>query len=157
MLLSSWSGTGSLAGPQYLGAPGWSKRRRSLLVSEFYFLFPPIHPLQHMWKHLFAWNNFLLKIARMTSIFLTHMDTCSIADWHIPKIYTNSTKLDRTLCISFFINFFSFFTSPQHMEFLGQGWDLSCSFHLHHSCGNARSLTHCARTGIKPASQEFPS
>ena len=31
--------------------------------------------------------------------------------------------------------------------------DLSCSCSLHCSCGNARSLTHCARLGIKLASQ----
>ena len=36
--------------------------------------------------------------------------------------------------------FFSFLAAPRHMEFLGQGSDLSCGFHLHHNCGNARSL-----------------
>ena len=38
-----------------------------------------------------------------------------------------------------------------HMELPGRGSDLSCE--LSHSCGNARSLTHCAELGIKPMSQ----
>ena len=45
---------------------------------------------------------------------------------------------------SFF--FFSLFlAAPQHMDLLGQGSDLSHSCNLSHSCGNAGSLTHCAR------------
>ena len=32
--------------------------------------------------------------------------------------------------------FFFFFATPQCMEFLGQGLDLSCSCNLYHSCGN---------------------
>ena len=39
------------------------------------------------------------------------------------------------------------------MELLGQGSNLSHGHDLSHSCSNARSLTHCARLGIKPASQ----
>ena len=35
----------------------------------------------------------------------------------------------------------------QHVEFLGQGSDLSCS------CGNAGSPTLCAKLGIEPESQ----
>ena len=38
------------------------------------------------------------------------------------------------------------------MEFPGQGSDLSHSCDLLCSCGNAGSLTHCARLEIKPAS-----
>ena len=41
------------------------------------------------------------------------------------------------------------------MEFPGQGSDLSYSCDLSHSCGNTRSLTHCAGPGIKPVSQCF--
>ena len=37
-----------------------------------------------------------------------------------------------------------------HMEFLGQGLNLSWSCNLHHSCSNAGSLTHCAGLGIEP-------
>ena len=50
-----------------------------------------------------------------------------------------------------FFFFFFFLTTPQHMEFPGQGSDLSCSCNL--SCSTAGSLTHCARPGIKPVSQ----
>ena len=50
-------------------------------------------------------------------------------------------------------SFFLFLATPQRMEFPGQGSDPSCSCNLSHSCGNTRSLTHCARPGIKPASQ----
>ena len=39
----------------------------------------------------------------------------------------------------------------QHMEFLGQESDLSCSCDPSHRGGNSRSFTHCARLGIKPA------
>ena len=49
--------------------------------------------------------------------------------------------------------FISFLASPWHMEFLGQGSDLSCSCDLSCRCSNASSLTHYARLGIEPASQ----
>ena len=42
---------------------------------------------------------------------------------------------------------------PQHMEFLGQGSELSCSCNLCHGCSNAGSLTLCARVRIKFVSQ----
>ena len=45
--------------------------------------------------------------------------------------------------------FFLFLATPQHRELLGQASDQSHSFDLSHSCGNAGSLTHCARLGIK--------
>ena len=48
----------------------------------------------------------------------------------------------------FFFFFFSFFTAPQHMEFLGQGLNQSCSCDLCHSCSNTRSLTHFPASGI---------
>ena len=47
----------------------------------------------------------------------------------------------------------SFLAAPQHMEFLGQGSDRIHSCDPSHSCINTRSLTHCARSGIKPTSQ----
>ena len=53
----------------------------------------------------------------------------------------------------FFFSFFFLFDPPRHMEFLGQGSDLSHSCDLCHSGGgNARSLIHCAQPGIEPAS-----
>ena len=42
----------------------------------------------------------------------------------------------------------------QHMEFPGQGSNVSRRCDLCHSCGNAGSLIHCAGLGrIEPASQ----
>jgi len=45
-----------------------------------------------------------------------------------------------------------FFNGHLHgiWKFLGQGLNLSPSCDLHHSCSHTRSLTHCARPGIKP-------
>ena len=39
------------------------------------------------------------------------------------------------------------------MEVPGQGSDSRCSGDLCHSCNNTGSLTDCAGSGIKPASQ----
>ena len=44
-------------------------------------------------------------------------------------------------------NFFSFFYSIQ--KFPSQQLNLSHGVNLHHSCGNARSLTHCAGLGTE--------
>ena len=52
-----------------------------------------------------------------------------------------------------FILFFVCLTAQRHVELPGWGSELSCSCDLSRSCGNARSLTHCAERGIKPASQ----
>ena len=50
--------------------------------------------------------------------------------------------------------FFSHFWPPLwHIELLGQGSDLNHIRDLRLSCGNARSLTHCAGLGIEPMSQ----
>ena len=48
---------------------------------------------------------------------------------------------------------FHFLAALRHMEFPGQGSDPSHSHGLGHSCGNARSLTHCVGPGIEPAIQ----
>lgn len=48
-----------------------------------------------------------------------------------------------------FFFFFCFWPHPWHMKFPGQWWNPSCS------C-NARSLTHCAVLGIKPAPRQRP-
>ena len=51
------------------------------------------------------------------------------------------------MCVCFF---FFFLAAPQHMEFLGQGSDPSCSFNL---CCNAGSLSHCVEwRGVEPVS-----
>ena len=52
----------------------------------------------------------------------------------------------------FFFSFL-FLAALWHMEFRGQGSDLSHSCDLLHSCGNAGSLTYYVRLGIKPVSQ----
>ena len=54
-----------------------------------------------------------------------------------------------------FFSFFSFFflATPRYMEFPGQGSDPNRNCRLRHSCGNTGSLTHCARSGVEPASQ----
>ena len=54
---------------------------------------------------------------------------------------------------SFFFFFFFFLAAPQRVELPGQGSDLSHSYELCWSCGNAGSLTHCAGPGIEPSSQ----
>ena len=57
---------------------------------------------------------------------------------------------------SFFFFFFFFFfnlATLKHMGFPGQVSDLSCICNLCYSYSTAGSLTHCARLGIKPASQ----
>ena len=46
-----------------------------------------------------------------------------------------------------------FFLGGGHTEFPGQRSDHSCSCNLHSNSYNTRSLTHCARLRIKPASQ----
>ena len=54
-------------------------------------------------------------------------------------IYFNLTK-----------NFFFLYGCTHSMwKLWGQGLNPSHSCELHHSCGNARSLTHCPRPGIK--------
>ena len=63
-------------------------------------------------------------------------------------------------CLFCFV-FLSFVAALKHMEFLGQGSDLSCSCslchscNLRHSCSNARSLTHCAGLRIEPVPRSF--
>ena len=55
------------------------------------------------------------------------------------------TILGRWVLSHFIILFYLFLAAPWHMELPGQGSDPSSSHNLSHSCGNAGSLTHCAR------------
>ena len=49
----------------------------------------------------------------------------------------------------FVFSFILFFSCTHSIwKFLGQGWNLSLNFNLHHSFENIRSLTHCTRLGI---------
>ena len=50
--------------------------------------------------------------------------------------------------VTMFCFVFSFLVVPWHMEFLGQGSDLSCSS----SCSNTSSLTYCAGPGTESVS-----
>ena len=52
------------------------------------------------------------------------------------------------------MNAISFFLAAlHHMEFSGQGSDLSCSCNPSQTCANTGSLTHCAGLEIEPAPQ----
>ena len=64
--------------------------------------------------------------------------------------HKNWVKINRFYS---FLFFFPFFGCHGHMGFQGQESDPSPGCDLCHSCGNAGSLTHCARPGIEPASQ----
>ena len=62
--------------------------------------------------------------------------------------------MQRTGFVVYLICYGHFFWATLHpMELLGQRSDPSRSFNLHHNCGNAGSLTYCAKLGIQPASQ----
>ena len=50
---------------------------------------------------------------------------------------------------AFLHSFLPFLPAPGMWKLPGQGWNLNCSCHLHHSCGNTRSLT-CCSTGELP-------
>ena len=58
-----------------------------------------------------------------------------------------SHPLQCLVSVPLLFYFFSFSATRWHMELLGRGSDPS------RSCGNAGSLTHCARSGIEPATQ----
>ena len=70
----------------------------------------------------------------------------------LPRILRIGTAFFIFLLINLFIFLFLFLANPWHMEFPGQGWDLSCSCDLHYSCDNAGSFTHCTRPSIEPVS-----
>ena len=65
----------------------------------------------------------------------------------------SETVRSRTDTLIFSLFSFSLQPPPLHVKFLGQGSDLSHSCNLSCSCSNARSLTHCAGQGVRPASQ----
>ena len=71
-------------------------------------------------------------------------------DW---ENITKMQNMDLVWILIFFF-FFNFLTTPQHVDFLGQGSDQNCSGNLHCSCGNnnTESLTHCAVLGFESVS-----
>ena len=56
------------------------------------------------------------------------------------KFHSIKISFNFELPQAYFFSYFLFLATPQHMEFLGQGSDLSHSRDLHCSCGNARSF-----------------
>lgn len=64
----------------------------------------------------------------------------------------NNSSVGRRLCLTLKLAFslFSFLAVLRHVEFPGQGSDLSRSCHVGHSWGSSGSLTHCAKPGIEP-------
>ena len=75
--------------------------------------------------------------------------------WEPPCVMDTALK-SKILIIIIIIVIFSliyFLAALWHVEFSGQGSDLCHSCNLSHGCGSARSLTHYAGLGIKPASQ----
>ena len=66
-------------------------------------------------------------------------------------LFVTVFSLFYVTCIVSFVCF-SFLATLWHMEFSGQRSDPSHYCNLSHSCGNTRSLTHCAGLGIKPVS-----
>ena len=81
-----------------------------------------------------------------------HNTLSKLGNWHRTVLLTQvETVLGFYMQLCNF--FFPFLTTPWHMEFPGQGSDLSSSCHLPWSCGNTGSLTLCAGLGIEPTSQ----
>ena len=66
---------------------------------------------------------------------------------HPPTLLATTHFLSMSMSLFSFCFVFSFLPPPQHMEYLGQESDPSCS------CGNTGSPTHCVGLGIKTASQ----
>ena len=100
-----------------------------------------------------------------TATSATYTAACSnarsLTHWARPGIKPTSL---RTLCLvlnppshkgnshyrCYLFFFFPFRATLWHMEFPGQGSDLSHSCDLNHSCSNSGSLTHRARLRIEP-------
>ena len=68
------------------------------------------------------------------------------------NILTSFSNYRRSFPADVFFSF-SFLAIPWHIEFRGQGSDLSHSCDLSFSYGNAGSLTLCTGLGIKLVSQ----
>ena len=109
-------------------------------------------PLQRQPDHQFSTLPQMVPIQVCKYLFLVALNLC--CDLFI--IYCPVPSFLFTDAISVLtdqLHFFPFVATSQPMEFPGQGSDPSCSCHLSRSCGNAGSLTHCARLGNEPESQ----
>ena len=99
-------------------------RTFSVLTLTFSHLWVPLHPRQTRTVGLFKDPEPLLWLCKLETSFY----------------YIKPLKHGN-------FYFFIFWLHLWHMEFLGQGMDLSHSCDQCHSCGNTRSLTLCATVG----------
>ena len=100
---------------------------------------PQLQPIPQLWQHLIIQPT--VPGQGLNSCLHSDPSCCS-------QILNLLNHSGNSLCIFFF-----FLAAQWHREFPGQGSDLSCSYELNHSWDNTRSLTHCARLGIKLAFQ----
>ena len=96
------------------------------------------------------WANFLTCIPRSPELsfcvatFPTLFSSSDSSNFGL-SILSGATQWDcwPIFGFPFSVLSFSFLPTPWHVEFLGQGSNLSSSCHLHCSCGNSGSLIHC--------------
>ena len=105
------------------------------------------------WKARLAWvlgsqRTFIDNLSRIY-FTLSRLLGCSYTSRALEAI--NLIPSCRSEWVPFF--FFSFLATPWHMEFSGQGLDPSHNCDLNRSCGNTKSLTHCASRGMEAVSQ----
>ena len=113
----------------------------------------------HRWtERLSSWEwgapvdvtvNTCVWLLRLRAPLPWYISTCT--PWCYLSRFVPYNKTD-SISLAFWRNSF-FLAILKHMEFPGQGSDLSCSCDLSHSCSNTGSLTHCARPRIEPVFQ----
>ena len=69
--------------------------------------------------------------------------------WSLAQELPHATSMAKK---TYFLLFFFLSHACSIWNFPGQGSNPNCICDLHHSCGNAGPLTHCARLGIRPVS-----
>ena len=100
----------------------------------------------------FAQVQALPLISCVKFIKLSNTSKLSFPFWH-----NQDTNTCFVILILLLLLLFSLATL-RHMEFPGQGSDLSCNWDVNHRRSNARSLTHCARPGMNlhPSTPKAP-
>ena len=99
------------------------------------------HFLRNLYKNVLC----ICKI--ICVIVFTHTHRAPHPPQHFPFKQAALKFAFLFIYLFFFSFFFSLLAAPRHMEFPGRGSDLSHSFNLCHSCGNARSLNPLFQTG----------
>ena len=94
-----------------------------------------------------CFSAFLLPSANVQLVGLV----CQFLTWKNLIIMSTSCG-EQSQTLGFFFSL-PFPGCPVAYGALGEGSNLSRGHNLSHGCGNARSLTHCARPGIEPTSQ----